>query len=532
MKSKTTKPKRASTAEHIMDMCSRIYKLVSSDTETLISVEQFHKLKFPSTEGTTPLQFAKAYLRYHLLRKNNFVDLGLDRKGLALSQFLAVEERVRVKNLTLLKDCHKVAASPVLYRASRKISRLLGDFSWDYVLPHLDMTSGASTRLTRAKGNAGFKFCGKPHCTPQAQHLVNLFLYTDPVYMKQLTEFGPVEPKSLTTVVPSSRLDFVPKSYKIDRTICIEPEMNMFFQRGIGRLIRSKLLKAHIDLKDQSRNQYLAFHGSVMGDLATIDLEAASDSLSLELCYQLLPHDWFEAMDMVRSHYVTLPDGSLHYLSKISSMGNGFTFELETLVFWAIASAVIEEVGCRDKTLAVYGDDIIVPVEAADRVIEVLFACGFHTNKEKTFTHGPFRESCGKHYFLGHDVTPFNVKDLHGNITDALYIYNSFAEWCLRVGMTCPSPRKFGIVGNHPLVPPRYGPRAGIICLENPYRANRHGLFTIEYYTYVQRPIRAPHFGNYYMSLLRHTETPRSDVRLAGRRLVRRKSEYPVSHWD
>lgn len=91
-------------------------------------------------------------------------------------------------------------------------------------------------------------------------------------------------------------------------------------------------------------------------------------------------------------------------------MGNGFTFELESLIFWALCSAVMDCLSI-DGDLSVYGDDIIVPVKAYPAVKEILAFAGFTTNDKKTFADGPFRESCGKHYFKGQDVTPIYIRN-------------------------------------------------------------------------------------------------------------------------
>jgi hypothetical protein len=148
---------------------------------------------------------------------------------------------------------------------------------------------------------------------------------------------------------------------------------------------------------------------------------------------------------------------------KISSMGNGATFELETAIFWAISSSVAGD-------SVVYGDDIIVPTEHAPEVIELLEFCGFKCNPKKTFVSGPFRESCGGHYFQGVDVTPpyfrKRLNSLHPVLTAANAInlrskahlmvsYDLKPSWDL---LARKIPRKFrGLEG------------AGDVCLHLPF---------------------------------------------------------------
>jgi len=96
-------------------------------------------------------------------------------------------------------------------------------------------------------------------------------------------------------------------------------------------------------------------------------------------------------------------------------MGNGFTFELETLLFVALSAAVAKLIPGRD--LFVYGDDILIP-SAADRDVRaVLEAFGFEVNQEKSFSSGPFRESCGGDFFLGYNVRScFATKDMDNSL--------------------------------------------------------------------------------------------------------------------
>ena len=85
-------------------------------------------------------------------------------------------------------------------------------------------------------------------------------------------------------------------------------------------------------------------------------------------------------------------------------MGNGFTFELETALFWAISKAVAGHA-------SVYGDDIVVPSASVGFLREVLYYVGFEFNEKKShYGLSKFRESCGGHFFDGHDVTPLYVR--------------------------------------------------------------------------------------------------------------------------
>ena len=171
----------------------------------------------------------------------------------------------------------------------------------------------------------------------------------------------------------------------------------------------------------QEHHQRLAREASVRGHLTTDDLRSASDCVTLALTKLLTPQAWFEAFYRLRSHVGTLPDGSQITYEKISSMGNGYTFELETLLFYALVRAVCGKEG----TVSVYGDDLIYPSQFVGPVRELLAFCGFETNVEKSFATGPFRESCGGHYFKGHDVTPFYLAQLPTTWAGIIELHNN-----------------------------------------------------------------------------------------------------------
>jgi len=58
----------------------------------------------------------------------------------------------------------------------------------------------------------------------------------------------------------------------------------------------------------------------------------------------------------------------------------------------------------------VFGDDIIVPRDYVLSVVDELSAFGHKVNVDKSFWTGRFRESCGKEYFDGHDVSIVRVR--------------------------------------------------------------------------------------------------------------------------
>jgi len=139
----------------------------------------------------------------------------------------------------------------------------------------------------------------------------------------------------------------------------------------------------------------------------------------------MLPPDWFDFLSDLRS-----PKGRFgteeRLWAKFSSMGNGYTFELETLIFYALSLSVCEYLHLGTSKVSVFGDDILVPSRAAPLLLDVLSFSGFVPNWKKTFISGHFRESCGGNYFKGVDVRPFHLKNRLRCKQDLIFLRNSF----------------------------------------------------------------------------------------------------------
>jgi hypothetical protein len=233
-------------------------------------------------------------------------------------------------------------------------------------------------------------------------------------------------------IVRGSRFLTVPKSAKTDRCIAAEPTGNGFLQQGVHSYMRRRLKRFGIDLDDQSINQQKA-QDAFFCELSTLDLSAASDTIARELVYHLLPLDWALFLDSLRSPE-TLVKGEWIRTEKFASMGNAFCFELETLIFWALASSVDTVSGSVDG-VTVYGDDIIVERKNFESTVEILETCGFTINKKKSFKDGNFFESCGKHFHCGREVTPIYQKEVVRHPSELIRCHNRIFRLAVRLAL-------------------------------------------------------------------------------------------------
>ena len=244
-------------------------------------------------------------------------------------------------------------------------------------------------------------------------------------------------------VVQGSRLAFVPKDREKRRSICTEPGLNMFYQLGLGSYLQNLLMRwGSISLSRQPDvNRELARIGSIDGTYGTIDLSSASDTISKRLIEEVLPTSICAYVTWLRSPF-TRYKGKWIELHMISSMGNGYTFPLQTVLFFAMVQAAYRFNGLKLKrerrdglpNFGVFGDDIIVRREAYDDVMRLLHLAGFSPNHDKSFNTGLFRESCGHEYLNGIMVRGVYIKSLR-TLQDRFVAINRLVEWSAMTGI-------------------------------------------------------------------------------------------------
>jgi hypothetical protein len=247
----------------------------------------------------------------------------------------------------------------------------------------------------------------------------------------------------------------VPKTQKTPRIIAVEPTCMQYMQQAlleplIECIESDYLLNSFLGFSDQGPNQDLARIGSENGSLATLDLSEASDRVSNQIVRKMVSsHPWLlKGLDATRSRKADVPGHGVIRLAKYASMGSALCFPIEAMVFLTMIFLGIEkELNTRFSNrsqlkdfigrVRVYGDDLIVPVDFVESVILSLEHFGARVGAHKSFWIGKFRESCGKEYYDGHDVSivklrripPASLSDGQGCIS-----YVSFANQLFKAG--------------------------------------------------------------------------------------------------
>jgi len=405
----------------------------------------FEYNRYFKTGDVKLLDFLYTFLNFG--KKLEYVDESFN--STAFSGWLDVENRLS----DLKFDSVDVASLRLI------LSQLLPRFTWDDVRPKFGPGS-VQERGVRGRIGKLQSFTYDP--------LIDRFLMRGHIGMYGLGEDHGLAPHK---IIPdperwspvsgvssrTARLRFVPKNLKVARSICMEPNTLMYFQQAcldrIVRLIGQSPFKRFIRLGDQSRNRLLALAGSFTGELDTIDLSSASDSVSYDLVKLIFPDSWRIMMAVTRSNSVITPDGSVKSIKKYAPMGSALCFPTQCLIFASVCiyaaclhtydveaasgefsdwlplnlkrvlSLFRDDVRFRRKgyqPLAVYGDDICVDGSLTLTVKSILSRLGFTVNDDKSFCGSQsFRESCGGYYLDGHDITPlyFRVKGVREKLT-------------------------------------------------------------------------------------------------------------------
>jgi len=292
-----------------------------------------------------------------------------------------------------------------------------GALLWDWYIP----THGSGCTAERISVSGAKAFINGTNESIDTMHLA---LGID------FGAFSMQRPWYINTMVGiEAEMLFVPKNWSTYRAVNMEPTGMMFYQQGAMFSIYHYLkdfdnvecgLRRHYCVDTEDRNRMLAQVGSIDGSYATIDMSAASDSVS-----NALVRAWFDNsclrqyVTYLRTPYVRYRDPrfnttSIYRLDKFAPMGSALCFPIESIVFAAIVEVCLRHTPGANPHYWVYGDDIVCDVRLVPELIRRLKRFGFTPNLDKSFYNTGdssdfFRESCGGEYLNGFDITPIRI---------------------------------------------------------------------------------------------------------------------------
>jgi hypothetical protein len=431
--------------------------------------------------GISLKQFACIHLLNNILKKFEGATAE-DAEAKAAALFLDMNNRCKDFSDVCKENITELESMAVDYALSELHQFFIDDDGFALlnaprILANLGVGPGASVGTS---GNSHFhKFFGGPiTCTSAGlARLIADELATNNPSLAEAESirrefFGDVR------IVPGNVLSFAYKNTTIARVICTEPSENMKFQKGIQYVLERQLERRFgINLSVQpEKNALLCKIGSMNQHYDSTDLRSASDCVAYLLLKRYIPSGSFGWLNASRSPGTTVL-GDFHELHMMSSMGNAFTFPLQTTLFSCIVIGCYKALGIDVifprggapgfggslGNFGVFGDDIVTVARATDLVHRVLTRFGFLVNKDKSFSDGDFRESCGSDYKSGHDVRAVYVRTLN-TPQDVACAYNLLSAWSCNQDVKIPSTlallRSWGI-GEVPDVPPHEGVTAG-----------------------------------------------------------------------
>jgi hypothetical protein len=348
--------------------------------------------------------------------------VSLRRERQAMLEYIQCEQDVRetddLLDFQYMEDFKRIAR--LLY--TDLFAKMDRDIHWGRLVPK----HGPGAVADRISSNAKWSLRTWTSRLNSATLLDEEFLIPNLSFKDELrSELNVLEPGAEMPV----KVITVPKTLKTPRIIAVEPAAMQYAQQSLQASLRDALeedgfLSRIIGIQDQEPNRQLAMWGSRDGSLATLDLSEASDRVSNQHVLALL-EDFpvlSGAVQACRSRKADVPGHGVIRLAKFASMGSALCFPIEAMVFTTLIFLGIERelrapltrraIESYAGTVRVFGDDLIVPRDVVLSVVDELSTFGYRVNISKSYWTGRFRESCGREYFDGHDVSIVKVREV------------------------------------------------------------------------------------------------------------------------
>lgn len=364
--------------------------------------EELQKLRCSPSSYVDSENYWRDAMCLDLLRKCE-LPTNVDKEAVAQAQFWASETQCASTNSRMNRYIHNGPFDPqdvpvldFISRWRKEVSRVMGK-------PPVQLTPRFSGGATYGDKSVLSTIPDKMSNAPQwYKGTISL---SGEFYLTSWSRSMRANGRNIPSTVRGNLYFTVPKDGTKNRGCAKEASISVAYQLDHGRFLRTSVLpRLGIDLRvGQTVHQELAKYASLTGRSATLDMSNASDHWATNVIRLVCPPSWFDRLSSLRAPFTRI-DGKWVRLEKFSSMGNGFTFELETVLFCTLARTVVEGEGGDPERVSCYGDDLIVPSEHARSVLAALRFFGHTPNEKKSFWEGPFRESCGGDYFSGRSV--------------------------------------------------------------------------------------------------------------------------------
>lgn len=382
------------------------------------TIEEMRAYSVLLHDGMTPYQYKigaqiNSFLKRYTFQKD--VLSPAEREEATNEKFLALQSSLA----TNYWRPRSVCLHEVIRRARSICRRILAGYSPQGCDPRGQFGTKATVGCPASRAYIDEKLLKRP-ITGSEDHIdwaKRSLVSGDPILKRILKEKKSKKYECVSTLAQVN----VPKKYNIDRGINPNTLLGSYYSSALGRIVQQALKDAGLDIvKLQHIHGILARRASTKGRLATADLSNASHGFLSNLINALMPREWYRAImrGVIRSVDVS---GRVYRLESIMTMGIGFTFPVQTLLFYCLLCALSDLTGV-EGTISVYGDDLIYPVPLHKYVAKIFPALGFSMNLDKTFVNSPFKESCGSDFFRGVDVRPYSPEGSYQNLGKHAYV--------------------------------------------------------------------------------------------------------------
>jgi len=365
---------------------------------------EFRSIVLPGFGNVDPSLFKRCYQIENLFKRYRFQKDAYTNRELDIRTVEKLSEtQVRISSTLRFDD---IRVHRVLQLARKICKQILGSYDPSMHASFCRFAKRATVGNGLSRSYMDEKLSKSVTGTPEHILWFKTHLASDELLKRAMIDCSLDREGIDYRVCDALSLTNVPKSFKSLRSIMPNTTIGSFYTAGLGDYIGECLASAGQKItRLQERHKLLARRFSETRSHVTADLSSASDSITFELLNRIIPRPWMSALNYGRLKQYRYKNVQ-YYLHTFMTMGIGFTFPLETLVFYSLAES-IRRLTKTPGFVSVYGDDLIYH-RSMHKYVQVIFPlCGFILNKDKTYVEEYFRESCGGDYYRGSDVRPF-----------------------------------------------------------------------------------------------------------------------------
>lgn len=230
-----------------------IYLIMRNTDDGLGNDDEILSLKTIPSDFLISSEFMTFYEPTELVRKSTLLHLSTNPRDVAVASFWEAEQKCKESNRRIRTINPSWAVGEVLHRAEKMIADILPEVDHELLDSFIESGGWGPGVTSSCKGrwlSEYNKITAEPQCSPAIHRVGQALIKAVPLWNSLHQD---------VKIIPGSTVGFVPKDARTDRAIAVEPSINAYLQKAAGSVIRRSLRKWGLDLRDQSRNQRMAY---------------------------------------------------------------------------------------------------------------------------------------------------------------------------------------------------------------------------------------------------------------------------------